>query len=437
MNNKYRRSIRHLVKTSSSETIINAIQAVEDLFSSSWLEQQNGHRLQILWAKQDHISTSELYALGKSILKLSIYNRQWLETTAREIKRNANSCHGLLTEIIIIGSLSTEGGVVKPCKKSNPLYDYTIDFDTGYQYKVSIKNFDTSIHEKEFNKQSGIIRKAFKNWLKQKNKSGNLIVILEHDLLTKNLVEVICCFIVFTLDKPGSYPLLQGRITIIFSLLDEIDSRKLLSPSDKVLIMSKQHYNEQRNIKNKIKQAHDDLQKDPDDEKSFKQLIIRLGASTNINLMNKYMEELASDWECCGFDLYMLLQPTISSDVKEGTTQILTTVYNGGKSFYPISSNIINKYENIKLFKIEFGVGGISLSKAPMMLMHNNISTGIDLSAFYTYQKGDLYVEAERVDNQYLVETSMVAPGVLYHSVVKNIVYSPIYFPDDDNLLII
>ncbi|MER5058657.1 hypothetical protein K9U65_10730 [Providencia stuartii] len=437
MNNKYRRSIEHLAKTSSPETIIGAIQAIEDLFSASWLEQQNGHRLQILWARRDNVSTSELYSLGKSILKLSTHNQQWLETTAREIKRNINNCHGLLTEIIIIGSLSTEGGVVNPCKKSNPLYDYTVDFETGYQYKVSIKNFDTSIHEKEFNRQSGIIRETFKNFLKRKNESGKLIVILEQDLLTKNLVEEICCYIVFILDEPGSYSLSRGRITIIFSLLNEFNSRKLLPLSDTVMVLSKQHYNEQRNIKYKIKQANDDLLKDPDDEKSFKKLIIRLGASININLMNEYMQELASDWEYCGFDHYMLLQPTLALDVNENTTQILTTVNQGAKSFYPEQSNPISKLKNFKLLKFEFGVGGVSCNKVPMMLVNNNISTGIDLSAFYTYEKGDMYVEAERAGNQYLLEMSMVAPGVLLHSVVKNIVYSPICFPEDDKLLII
>lgn len=57
MNNKFNRAIEHLINTGSPEEVINAIQAVEDLFSLAWLSKEEGHRLQILWSRLDSLST--------------------------------------------------------------------------------------------------------------------------------------------------------------------------------------------------------------------------------------------------------------------------------------------------------------------------------------------------------------------------------------------
>lgn len=435
--NKYRRAIDHLTQSSSPERVIGALQAVEDLFTASWLEKKDGHRLQILWARRDTLSTSELYSLGKSILKLSVNSRRWLEANAREIRKDINNSHGLLTEIITIGNLSAKGGTITPCTKSYPLYDYTVDFETGYQYKVSVKNFDISIHEKNFNKQCNLIRTTFKNFLKRKKDSGYLTVILERDVLTEDLARVICCHIAFQLDKHDVYLAEDGRFLISFNALSEYEGKGLVHPSDIVLIIGRQHHNEQRNIKDKIKQAHDKLSADPDDDKSLKKLLIRLGTTTNIDLMHEYMQELASDWERCGFDMYLLVQPAVVSDLTHNTTMIVNTIYTGSKSFYPKTSNFMQKMVNLRPITWEIGVGGISQKRAPLLLMAGKASTNIDLSESYVFQKGDIYLRAEREGDTYMGDLSRMAPGILLHSVVDNMILSPVCFATEDNLLIV
>ncbi|HFU8029829.1 TPA: hypothetical protein ACH7EX_004516, partial [Escherichia coli] len=184
MNNKFNRAIEHLINPGSPEEVINAIQAVEDLFSLAWLSKQEGHRLQTLWSRLDSLSTSELYRLGKSIINLSVKNKKWLEATAKEIKKDTDSSHGLLTEMIIIGSLSTELGTITPCPKSFKIYDYIVDFGNESRHKVSIKNYDITKHEKDFNNRCELIRITFKNHLESMKLSGGLMVLLEHDILT-------------------------------------------------------------------------------------------------------------------------------------------------------------------------------------------------------------------------------------------------------------
>ncbi|MDR0807127.1 MAG: hypothetical protein LBN41_10370 [Enterobacteriaceae bacterium] len=437
MNNKFNRAIEHLINSSTSEEVINSIQAVEDLFSLTWLSKQEGHRLQMLWARRDVLSTSELYSLGKSIIKLSINNKKWLDATAKEIKKDADSSHGLITEMIIIGSLSTALGVITPCPKSFKIYDYTVDFETGFRHKVSIKNYDITKHEKEFNKRSEIIRCTFKNYLKARGLSGRLTVLLEHETLTDELTREICFFITFKMKDYNFYPFSNGSGGIGFHEIDEFDKKTLVSPSDTILIIAKHHFNEQRNIIDKINEANDKLLSDPDDPKSLKQLVIRLGSTANIEMINDHLTKLGADWERCGFDLYFLFQPQVVSDIEKDSTMITTSIKHGVKGFFPATSDIKNKLENMKSLKMEFGIGAISSESSPMILMINGTQTDISIKSHYVFQKGDLYLRAEKKGSGYEGSLAKMAPGIITHSVFDNMTISPICYSQDDRVLII
>lgn len=437
MSNKFMRAIDHLINTSTSENVINAIQAVEDLFTTEWLIKCDGHRLQVLWARRDALSTSELYSLGKSILKLSMDNRVWLEASAKEIKKDKNSSHGLLTEIIIIGSLSTDNGVINPCPKSFKLYDYTVDFDTGYKYKVSIKNFDITKHEKEFHKRCETIRRTFKNHIKFKELSGKLTVLLEHDFLSEELTREICFFIVFKMKDYGFYPMEDFRGGIGFHEINECDKTRLVNPSDILIVIAKHHFNEQRNIIDKINNVNDQLLSDPNESKSFKQLVIRLGSTANIDIINKHMIMLSEDWQKCGFDMYFLFQPQVVFDNIKNSTHISTSIKNGGKSFHPLDTNIKNKIENLKMLKMEFGIGKMSFESSPIKLIVNNSQAIFNLTSHYVFQKGDVFIRAIKSNNGFSGNLTKIAPGVITHIVFDNMTLSPILYPEEDRVLIV
>ncbi|MGP1042278.1 hypothetical protein ACJ8PD_27155 [Serratia sp. CY70267] len=437
MNNKFNRAIEHLIKSTSSEEVINAIQAVEDLFSLAWLSKQEGHRLQKLWARRDVLSTSELYSLGKSIINLSVNNKKWLDGTAKEIKKDTDSSHGLLTEMIIIGSLSTSNGTVSPYPKSFKIYDYTVDFETGFRHKVSIKNYDITKHEKDFNTRSEVIRSTFKNHLKARRLSGRLTILLEHDILTDELTREICFFIAFQMKDYGFYPFSNGSGGIGFHEITEFDKNRLVSPSDTILIIAKHHFNEQRNIIDKIDEANDKLLSDPDDSKSLKQLVIRLGSTANIEMINDHLTNLGADWERCGFDMYFLFQPQVVSDIEKNSTMITTSIKSGVKGFFPSTSDIKNKLENMKCLKMEFGIGAISSESSPMILMINDTQTNVSIQSHYVFQKGDVYLRAEKKGSGYEGSLAKMAPGIITHAVFDNMTISPICYSQDDRVLII
>ena len=140
MNKDFGRSLTHLTKDVGADVVENALQAVEDLFGKEWLQKMDGHRLQILWSRKDFLSSSELYSLGTAVLNLRKDNSTWLESTVKEIKKSIVTSHGLITEIVLIGNLSVAvGSQIKPCTKSYPIYDYTIEKVVKFNGRFPLK----------------------------------------------------------------------------------------------------------------------------------------------------------------------------------------------------------------------------------------------------------------------------------------------------------
>ena len=437
MDNKFHRAIEHLTKTSDSSSVLSAFQKVEDLFNEEWLNKKEDHRLQKLWARRDYLSSSELYSFGKAMIKLSKDNRTWLESTVKEIKKNIHSSHGLITEIIIIGSLSTEKGVITPCSKSFPIYDYTVDYDSGYKYKVSIKNFDISVHEKKYNDMCEIIRKTFQNFLNRRNMSGVLQIVFEESLITKETLEYICCFIVFEMNEHRNYRFSNPNFMINFLRVDGYDDMCSQHSSDIVLIWAKQHPNEQRNIESKIKSANNSMLKDTIEPHSIKKLILRLGETTNFNRVKKYIKNIAEDYENCGFDMCLIFQPMVVSDIVNKSTSITTTFCPIAKSFSLLSENTNEKLKHISMLNFELGIGSLNTQHVPLKLMDGDSTMNIDFSEYYTYQKGDIYIQMKSDGESYYGELMQTAPGVTVHAVFQKMIIQPIVFPNNNKLLIV
>lgn len=99
MNNYLNRSLDHLCVNDDKTAVFTTFKAVQDLFSSDWLNRSDGHRLQILWARNDYLSSAELYSFGKSINRLLPNCFTWLQSTAIEIKKNKETSHGPLMDL--------------------------------------------------------------------------------------------------------------------------------------------------------------------------------------------------------------------------------------------------------------------------------------------------------------------------------------------------
>lgn len=127
---------------------------VESLFNSNWLRQSAPHRLRAIWRRTDKLARIEVASLGFFIKQLQGEHRKWLADTARTIREQTQSPHGLLFEIITLGSLAARGANVRPMRKNHPGYDAEVSEGNGHTLRVSIKNHDISTHEEQFRLQS-------------------------------------------------------------------------------------------------------------------------------------------------------------------------------------------------------------------------------------------------------------------------------------------
>ena len=176
---------------------------------------------------------------------------------------------------------------------------------------------------------------------------------------------------------------------------------------------------------------------DPIDETSLKQLIVRLGETTDVDRIKQYLQKIADDYEQCGFDICLLFQPVVASNPENQSTGIVNTIHHIGKSFSPLSEKFSEKLDNMGLIKMELGVGTVTFTKAPLVLMNGDTQENINLSEFYVYQRGDIYLKMKKGGNSYSSELSRFAPGIIAHAVYEDIAISPVVYAESEKLLIV
>ncbi len=123
---------------------------VASLFNLIWLEQAGTHRLRKIWRRTDELAKIEVASLGFFIEQLYGQHKKWLTDTARAIRNQTQTAHGLIFEIVTLGSLAARGMNIQPMKKNHPAYDAEVTGQDGNLLRVSIKNHDLSMHEARF-----------------------------------------------------------------------------------------------------------------------------------------------------------------------------------------------------------------------------------------------------------------------------------------------
>lgn len=433
MNEKFNRTIEHLEKNGSMDFIISAFHAVEILFTSEWLLKDDGHRLQQLWrANHNSLGNTELFVLGRAILKLNDKNKSWLESTAREIKKNIDSSHGLITEIIAIGSISSINGDITPAKQSHPGYDFSIGPLDSYHYKISLKNFDISKHKHKFQKNSDLIRKTFLEFLKRTKTSGFLQIII-NQYPTDEILFNICCYICFSL-KPRDFKKHEDKdYTIEYSPIANEDIKTLVSPSDKVLIICPQHYNEQRNLECKIKLANKNMhEKIVHNEHAASILMIRLNETADIIRLKNYAEILMSDKENCGFDIVLMYQSSVTTDLENNSKTIAFNAQFATSN----TQKILNVQSKLGPVAINLGIGLLSSQPIYNSYVTDGKVSDVDLKEYYVYQKGNICHQLKERNNSYSGNFKSSIPGVYRSFKFSNVIMSET-FPESETLLII
>jgi len=92
------------VDGSTQQEVELAKKFIVDAFGEDWLESKDNatHPIKRLWNRDDALISIEFVSLGKAIQDLQTIDKKWLDKRIQDIKRNAQTAHGYVFEIMAL-----------------------------------------------------------------------------------------------------------------------------------------------------------------------------------------------------------------------------------------------------------------------------------------------------------------------------------------------
>lgn len=429
--NKFKRRIEHLASAGDSY-ILECLQAVEDTFTKLWLERPDKHRLQQLWGRKDHLSTCELFALGRSIIITKAIDSDWLKEIAKKIRKQHTNYHGYITEILLCGSISPNNGTLKPAPQSTSGYDAVAEFKDSHSHFISIKNHDISEHEKDFKIKSFKIHKTLKTLI-DREKLSLTITVLVNKMLDETVTAEIIKSIRTLSPITHSQRIESEHYIIKASVISSPHNISKHTNSNHILIVAKQHEREKSRFRKSLIDAVTNIRKHSPQKENTKNLIfMRVHENANLDDLQHLAQEVLSRADS-GVDMISLIKPLVSRS--ENSSVIHHTIK------FAIGSRYLEDAKAHRSYTLNIGVGTVSLEEGKLVLTDDSGSHQEIESDSYIYQKGDYYLDMQQQsDGGFSSDLSNPSNGISYHAVANMYNQSMIIkgvFPLNDELLII
>ncbi|AJX87441.1 hypothetical protein BH02_1309 [Burkholderia pseudomallei] len=375
------RGLAHLPDVTVAQA---ALQAVEQSFNRQFLEQNGKHRLQKLWRRRDSLSTNELVSLGFAINQLNISAPKWLKDTIRKIRSSPLGGHGFLTEILICGQLSVNGGTLTPAPSKQPGYDALATLSNGNQHFISIKNHDLSDREREFTSTGDKIRNIWRSRLQRAGISRALHIIAKTPISSNHRNEIFE-FIQKSRYLEGNFICCGDDINLkITPIHTEANlSRKYVS--EHVLLIAPQPEGEQLRFRKKLQDAFENIKKNVDRiENSCNVIIMRVHPTADIAWLQTQAMQFINDHIDSACDAVILIQPSVVRSAVG--SQIHYTVQIASNLKFAQSGGGIQAP-----YRYQFGIGSVSMEPTKLMLMGSDGPLSEIGQRMYFYQKGEYF----------------------------------------------
>lgn len=153
----------------SDNELESYLKVLTDSFGLKWLEEKSNHPLQLLWNRNDELSTNELISLAYAIKELSQIDSAWTKKQLQIIKgKDKNNCKGAIFEIIGLNMMHNQTEhPIKPAKVNQAGYDGLITRSDNTETRVSIKNYGISSSQKAFEKKAKSVETKILTLLKK------------------------------------------------------------------------------------------------------------------------------------------------------------------------------------------------------------------------------------------------------------------------------
>ena len=393
-----------------------AIDAVEQAFDIRWLEQAQGTTLmQRLWRRSDRLASVELYTLGCAILRLQREGQHgWLKETVRNIKKSA-SPHGPVAEIVAYGQLSFGGRALEPMPKNTPGYDFRVAMDQGKTLYLSVKNHDVTQSSKEFNRQSRLIRKAWREKLKLEKLQRALRIYAIKPLDVEDFAAV-KQYVQGSLDLHSTEPVeVRPNVMVVAHPLHyEIGALSNFHVSDMVLVCAPAPEEEQLRFRKNIRIASEKFRKNiTRSEDGLNVIYMRVHANADMDYLMAVAKDIMEDAEAC-VDAIIFYQPTYARN--EQGHSLLNNAY---RIVFNMRYAKFSKGQVRDIMKIIPPVGSISFERAPMVLLMDGEARMEIPPNSYVFQQGDVYLLSQPDGDSMTGELRSPASGIREHVVFK------------------
>lgn len=435
------------IKDITKEQINDVFGVIAETFSQKWLNNKSGaNPLQLLWNRQDLLSTIELYNFGVSLKRMVSIDKKWVKDQVTQVKSDhKNNQRGAIFEIFALGALRVETQGVTPAKGNNPGFDGLLQISNTKKMRISLKSYGISSHEIEFNNYAAKFESEFKAEIKKRNiHSIQLFVDAYKETPSPEKWKALIKKIPEILDK---YDFNQRKLfeiddfwsIILLKINDDKEYHEAYN-SYYLLISSELHKNEYQNMFEKLDGACENLVKHEklEDENTVNAVFVHMPQNISIvrclGSVAQYFERNPNKEITC----VILYQPSVVSDVGYKNSHI-------NHCFF-----IFSKGNRLQTFLgtetqllMEIPVGHISgVPSSIHMVPQNGGGQVFKVDDKYLFQRGNFYIKAKPTPEGNIEGvTNKPAPGLIMHCVArippnkKDIVFSP-KLPLDDTLLI-
>ncbi|MPM30960.1 hypothetical protein SDC9_77513 [bioreactor metagenome] len=436
------------------------MQILVDSFSLEWLEKKNNHPIQLLWERNDELSTNELYSLADSIKSLNKIDSDWVKAQVKLAKsRDKNNSRGAIFELLALSMMNAIEHPVQPAKRNQAGYDGVITKPKGQHTRVSIKSYGCSNFQQQFEKKAKEIEKTIIKLLRKYNYLPSQIILdfpdifpekREWELLEKDIDTIFKeqrnaakPFTALAEPIDSNMPLAPGNSRAIFVLIINPfrHNTEVFHPAFNtytLMISAKFHKNEHLNIYSKLNDACSNLSKYAATETAeiINSLIIHIPDTISLKQCTDWLDQYFDEFPDKPISFVILYQVSVADDITAKTSSI-----NHCANIYTREGKKIEGN-----YKFCIPVGSVSHISSDMLIVAefpDGTKETIPIESKYYYQRGEHYIKMlpdgnrgyhgniKRIGNGVHTNVVIEFPGQKQSAVIKG------KFSPSDELLIL
>lgn len=275
----------------------------------------------MLWNRRDALATNELFTFGRSLIAAEKASANWLKSQIKLVRgKDENNQRGAIFEILAVGYLESHQ-TVRPASANQPGYDLDVENSKGALYRVSLKRYSQSKHERLFRKKSQVAESKFLDALNI-SRANALLYIEANDYPNESDWQNLYAEIYkITSEFRGSKTIVEigGRWLVGLQPLtpereEKFDDNEV---SYSFVCVSPYHKNEQKNFNSKLESAVHNLDCHVSRDSSRQPIIvILLPVSASAHVLAHWVNEYFNSISPSTTKAVFFLQPYTASNEK-------------------------------------------------------------------------------------------------------------------------